>query len=119
MIVIHGEENVARIDDRYTVFELETMLVKKGMDPITNYAIVGPDDIGLDGILKLKQYIPLHEALMKNYKEKNFDFCLESIGHLKGNVGTFMDTFYSILASRIKKQQEDPKPGWTHILDVS
>ena len=119
MNVIHGEENKALIEDKYTTLELETLFIKEGMDPVCNYAVIGPGDIPLENFLRLSQFIPVHEALMKNYKQQNWDFCIEAIGRLKGNVDPFMDTFYDTLARRVSKQQTNPDENWTHILDVS
>ena len=55
MNVIFGKENLDQIDERYTALELETLLVAKDKEPITNNAIVGPDS-GLGSMLKLKQF---------------------------------------------------------------
>lgn len=118
MNVIHGKQNLDQIDDRYTALELETLLIAKDKDPITNYAIIGPDS-GLEAMLKLKQFIPVHEALMRNYKQKNWQFCLQAIAKLRGNIDPFMDTFYDILKSRIQKQVENPTKNWSHILDLT
>lgn len=119
MNVIHGEENKALLDDKYTLLELETMLIKDGENPVCNYAVIGPGDIPLENFVRLSQFIPVHEALMKNYKEQNWSFCIQAIGRLKGNIDPFMDTFYDTLASRVSKQQTNPNENWTPILDVT
>ena len=119
MNVIFGAENRALIGDKHTALELETLFIKEGMDPMPQYAIIGPADLSLENLVKLKQMIPVHEALMKNYKEQNWVFCLQAIDKLLGNIDPFMDTFYEILVSRIQKQIENPSENWTHILDVS
>jgi len=119
MNVIYGKDNLALIADKYTALELETMDYDIDEDPIVHYAIVGPDDLSLENLVKLKQMIPVHEALIKNYKEKNWDFCLAAIGKLVGNIDPFMDTFYEILKGRIKKQMENPSEEWTHVLDIT
>jgi len=118
MNVIFGKENLDQIDERYTALELETLLVAKDKEPITNYAIVGPDS-GLGSMLKLKQFIPVHEALIRNYKKQDWNFCLQAIEKLRGNIDPFMDTFYDILESRIQKQMENPSKDWSYILDLS
>jgi hypothetical protein len=70
MNVIFGKDNLDQIDDRYTALELETIHYKDGTAPVTNYAIVGPDDLTLVNLLAFKNWIPVHEALMKNYKDR-------------------------------------------------
>jgi len=119
MNVIHGEENKVLIEDKYTILELETFFVKEDVDPVCNYAIIGPGDIPFANFIRLSQFLPVHEALMKNYKEQNWDFCIQAIGHLKGNIDPFMDTFYDILASRVVEQQTNPTENWSPILNVS
>ena len=118
MNVIFGKENLDQIDERYTALELESLLVQEGEEPVTNYAIVGPDS-GLQSMLTLKQFIPVHEALMRNYKEQNWDFCLQAIDKLRGKIDPFMDTFYDVLKERIKVQIESPTENWTPVVDMS
>jgi len=118
MNVIFGKENLDQIDGRYTALELDTLFIAEGKDPITNYAIVGPDS-GLSSVMKLKQFIPVHEALMRNYKKQDWNFCLQAIEKLRGNIDPFMDTFYDFLKARIEQEVENPSENWSYIVNVS
>jgi len=119
MNVVFGDEVAKAIEDKYTLLELDTLFIKEGIDPMTNYAAIGPGDIPFDNFVKLKHIIPLHEGLIRNYKEQNWDICLQLLEELHGSVDPFMDSFYEILLSRITKQMADPTNDWTPIVDVS
>jgi len=115
MNVVFGRENLATIGDKYESFELDTIAQKDG-DPITLFAIATPDDIPLENIVRLKQFLPVHESLMENYKEQNFAFCISAIGSLRGNINEFMDTFYDNLMEKILNQEREEDPEWTPIV---
>ena len=104
MNVVFGRENLATIGDKYESFELDTIAQKDG-DPITLFAIATPDDIPLENILRLKQF-----------KEQNFAFCISAIGHLRGNINEFMDTYYDNLMEKILDQEREEDPEWTPIV---
>ena len=81
-------------------------------------SIAGPDDIRIENIPRLKQFIPLHESLMKNFKEQNFPFCVDAIGQLRGNINDFMDTFYDNVLERILEQQDTKDDYWSAEVDL-
>ena len=123
MNVIWGADNLALIADKHTTLELDTLLVSEEISDIQyevpHYAVIGPGDIPLENFIRLKQFIPVHEALMKNYKQGNWDFCVDAIEKLMGNIDPFMDSFYDIMLSRMIKETENPTENWTSVVDVS
>jgi hypothetical protein len=48
--------------------------------------------------MKIKK---LHENLIKNYKIGNWKFCTDAIGHLSGEFGGELDSFYDVLLERV------------------
>ena len=119
MNVIYGEENRELIGEKFTTLELDTMLYSEEQGPIPLFAVVGPDDLTFENIAKLKQMIPVHEALIKNYKEQNWVFCLQAIEKLIDGICPFMDTFYYIMRSRINTAIANPDENWTGIVDMT
>ena len=118
MNVIYGEENLGDIQEKHTTLELDTIIVT-GDKEFTVYAVIGPGDIPLGNFVRLSQFIPVHEALIKNYKEGNLAFCVTAIAQLRGNIDSFMDTFYEILLIRIQDEQANPTKNWTSIVIIT
>ena len=119
MNVIFGEEAFDLVENKYTTLEMDTVFYCEGAQPCPTFAVIGPGDIPFDNFLKLKQFIPLHESLIKNYKEQNWEFCLRVIAELHGNISPFMDEFYVVLGKRISQEIQFPTENWTHVLDLS
>jgi hypothetical protein len=54
---------------------------------------------------------------MENYRERNWDFCLQAINHLVGFWGKQVDSFYEVLSSRIAGYKEnEPDKSWSYIV---
>ena len=122
MNVIYGDENLKDIQEKHTTLELDTIQPPAAQllgGAITVYAVVGPGDIPFENFVRLKQFIPVHEALMKNYKQQNLEFCKTAIEKLIGSIDPFMDTFYCIMLERIKQQQDNPVKNWSSVVKVS
>jgi hypothetical protein len=113
MNILLGEENVAQIDEKYTVLELDTIRIS-GQD-IKAYCVV--EQLPLYEMLTLEQFRDLHENLMKNYKSKNWKYCIDAIEHLKGKWKGDLDSFYDDLNSRILRYlQTDPGNEWDGVI---
>ena len=119
MNVIYGEEYLKDIQEKHTTLELDTIQHPESEDAVTVYAVAGPDDISFQNLIQLKQFIPVHEALIKNYKEQNWHFCETAIHQLIGNINPFMDTFYMILLTRIVAERSNPTENWSPVVKVS
>ena len=121
MNVIYGEENLKDIQEKHTTLELDTVMME-GMlmeaPEMTMYAVVGPGDIPFENFVRLKQFIPVHEALIKNYKEGNLGFCVSAIEKLIGSIDPFMDTFYYVMLERIESQNTNPVENWSPIVKI-
>lgn len=96
--------------EKYIILELDTIQYAEGVDPVTAYCVIGGEDVTLEEVSYLKQYANMHEALMNNYRKKNWNFCEQAIKSLKGKFKGEMDSFYEILEKRIhdyKKENVD------------
>jgi len=118
MNIIVGEENAQQVDSRYIVLELDSIRISKETNPIRTYCLI--EEITLDSIFSLEQNRELHKNLIKNYRLKNWKFCLDALEHLKGQWNRELDSFYNILESRILQYQEsDPGKDWDGSIDKS
>ena len=116
MNVVFGDEIKHIMGDRYVTLELDTFEYMPGTVPVTAYAVLSPDEFSLQSVEIIQQLLPVHEALIRNYKKQNFDFCVQTIPHLVGKIDSFMDEFYAVILKRIRDQQANPVENWSHIV---
>ena len=116
MNIILGRENVEHAQEKYTVLELDTLLINGAADPVTAYCLI--EQIPIDQISNIDQFRDLHNNLMKNYRLQNWKFCEDAIEHLQGKWGGELDSFYLEMSQRISRlRQEVLNQGWTGAVD--
>lgn len=112
MNIILGRENIQEAQDKYTVLELDTLLINGSSDPVTAYCLV--EQVPIDQIAGIDQFRDLHNNLIKNYRQQNWKFCEDALEHLRGKWGGELDSFYMELGSRIADlKQQDLDASWT------
>ena len=111
MNIIVGESVAKKIDDRYLILELDSFQVPDNPELIKTYCLI--EKITLEDIVSLEQTQDLHKNLIKNYRLKNWKFCLNALEHLTGKWNGELDSFYAILKSRIEElKTSDLDEGW-------
>lgn len=116
MNIIMGRENAARIGEKYTVLELDTLCLDPNQDPVTAYCLIETTNINDLVILDtLKEH---HARLMQNYKTRQWHQCLQDIESLRGSWSGQVDSFYEEIDGRLRKYLEtDPGESWNPILN--
>jgi hypothetical protein len=104
MNIILGRENVEQAQEKYTVLELDTLLIDGAADPVTAYCLI--EQVPIDQIAGIDQYRDLHNNLMKNYRLRNWKYCEDAIEHLMGQWGGELDSFYTEMSKRILNLQD-------------
>ena len=89
------------IKEKFMLVELDSFQHEPNAVAIKSYAVITKDEINLQEIQNVKQYIDLHNNLMKNYRMKNWKFCEDAIEHLTGKFRGELDSFYTVLTERI------------------
>lgn len=116
MNIIFGQPNLDSLDEKYVVLELDTVKIKGSDQPATAYCVL--DNIPIMELVTINRYRDLHQNLMKNYRLKNWSYCRDAIGHLHGQWGKQVDSFYENILERINKyENEDPGETWSGIID--
>jgi len=116
MNIILGRENVEQAQGKYTVLELDTLLINGAADPVTAYCLI--EKVPIDQIAGMDQFRDLHNNLMKNYRLQNWKFCEDAIAHLMGQWGGELDSFYTELSQRILQlRQQSLDEDWHGIVD--
>jgi hypothetical protein len=114
MNIIFGNADIEQLSQKYIVLELDTITIEgKG----TNQAFCIIENMSLDNLPKAEPYKKLHADLMANYKNRNWDFCIDALAHLREFWGSEMTSFYDVLEDRIKDfQLNPPDASWTSII---
>jgi hypothetical protein len=115
MNIIFGD-TVENISSNYTVLELDTIRVSQANKIITAYCLI--ETIPLAEFPQVENNKHTHASLIKQYKNRNWDFCNRAIEVLLGRWNGEVDSFYNELLARIEKFKIDPPPDdWDGIVD--
>ena len=98
MNIIFGDNVAKQAREKYTVLELDTFKFKE--ITATAYAVV--EQIPLQEMGTLAEFLELHTNLMREYNNRNWKYCEDAIDHLNGKWNGELDTFYSELYDRIQ-----------------
>jgi len=112
MNIILGRENIEQAQEKYTVLELDTLIINGAADPVTAYCLI--EQVPIDQISGIDQFRDLHNNLMANYRKRNWKYCEDAIEHLQGKWGGELDSFYTEINLRIKQlKQQVLDDSWT------
>ncbi len=115
-IILQSRDNISDLAEKYTVLELDSFRLLGHSDPITAFCLI--ENVPIDQITAMQQYIDLHAALLKNYRSQNWKFCQDALEHLMGKWGGQLDSFYAELSDRINNlSQADLVEDWDGVLD--
>lgn len=104
------------IAEKYTVLELDTFRVPDQAHTVTAYAVIS--DIGLADLPRLQESQDLHRDLVKNYRLRHWDYCLQVIEHLRERWNGGLISFYDDLARRIHENKSRDLPAhWDGSID--
>lgn len=118
MNIIWGEENAKELEGRYTCLELEEFII--GTQVIKTYVALEAKDIRAEILPKLDTWISNHNAFVSGYRDQQWAFCQEIIGHLKGCFGAEMDEYYDLFSKRIEElENEDLPDDWSGRYDLN
>jgi hypothetical protein len=116
MNIIFGTEQAEKLRERFTVLELDTFLFGTNGPKITAYCVV--EGIPIDKLPLVESWQSLHEALMKNYQQRNWNYCTTLIEQLMGAWNLEMDSFYDEVNRRIVNLiEENPGEEWTPVIN--
>ena len=116
MNIILGRENIEQAQEKYTVLELDTLIINGAADPVTAYCLI--EQVPIDQIAGMDQFRDLHNNLMANYRKRNWKYCEDAIEHLMGKWGGELDSFYTEMSQRISQLRQQVLDGdWHGIID--
>lgn len=117
MQVVFGKQTVEKLQDNFTILELDTFMQDGLPEPITAYAVLAMEDIPLDELTHLEHTIKLHNTMWTEYRKKRFSYCEQAMEHLRGKWKGALDSFYDEFDNRIKQLKEANIPdNWNGIV---
>lgn len=98
MNIILGKEAVDKLQDSYTILELETFTRQDG-SKVTAYCVV--ESVPIDELATLPANKQLHDTFVREYNNKNYKYCTDAVEHLLGKFNGELDSFYTEIINRI------------------
>ena len=105
MNIIFGRENAEKLREKYTVLDLETLIVE-GKE-IEVFCLIPAEKIALPDLPQLEQWTKLHNDFLHGYETKQYNYCRQCIEHLTGKFGGEVDTFYEEILKRIDSAEAE------------
>lgn len=116
MNIVLESDNMEELRTKYTVLELDSFMVPERSQPVRAFCVI--ENLPIDQMIGMTQYIDLHDNLIKNYRLRNWKFCQDAIEHLMGKWGGQVDSFYRELYQRIDGLKDsDLSPEWDGSMD--
>ena len=111
MNIIFGDA-IEQIATTHTVLELDTFNLLPSEQLVKAYCVV--DTIPLTEFSILENNKKIHQQLITQYQQQNWEFCKSAATALLGSWNGELDTFYQHLLERITKCQEAPDDSWNY-----
>ena len=105
MNIIFGRENAEKLREKYTVLDLETLVVED--KEVEVFCLIPAEKIALPDLPQLEQWTKLHNDFLNGYNTQQWNYCRQCIEYLMGKFGGELDTFYVEILNRI--DIEDPQ----------
>ena len=116
MNIIFGTEQAEKLRERFTVLELDTFTFGNGGPDVTAYCVI--EGIPMDKLPLVESWQKLHEALIKNYQQRNWTYCGALIEQLTGAWNLEMSSFYDVINVRLDCLiEENPGEEWTPVIE--
>jgi hypothetical protein len=105
MNIIFGRENAEKLREKYTILDLEKLVVE-GKE-VEVFCLIPAEKIALPDLPQLEQWTKLHNDFLHGYHTQQWNYCRQCIEYLMGKFGGELDTFYEEILNRI--DIEDPQ----------
>ena len=99
MNIIFGRENAEKLREKYTVLDLEKLVVED--KEVEVFCLIPAEKIALPDLPQLEQWTKLHDDFLNGYHTQQWNYCRQCIEYLMGKFGGEVDSFYTIILERI------------------
>jgi hypothetical protein len=105
MNIVFGRENLAGIDSKNTILTVDAFKVNGQL--IECFCLLSIEDMPLVQLPTIDKDLELHESLIKEYRNKNWNYCQDAIKGLKGKFNGVLDEFYTSVEQRISQPVDE------------
>ena len=112
MQIIFDEKLIPNLKQRYVVLELDTIMQPDMTAPITLHALI--ENIEMDKLPSLINLIQQHEAMVKFYKNSEWDKATFEAYAMKGQWHGELDEFYDLVIATSEEYRKS-NSIWTGI----
>lgn len=105
MQIIFGRENAEKLREKYTILDLETIEFEPGKK-VDVFCLISAEALTITDLPMLEKYVQLHNDFLNGYAKKEYDYCRQCVGYLKGQFGGEVDTFYDEILRRINEVEQ-------------
>ena len=117
MNIIFGIREAINLQKKYIVLELDTISIQ-GSSPIATFCVL--ETVPIEELATVEIFKKLHGDLILNYRNRNWDFCIQALDQLIGRWGKEIDSFYVILKTRIVSfKDQESTDNWTYVIHKS
>ena len=114
MNIIFGD-TVEQVSNTHTVLELDTFKLMPSERLITSYCVI--DNLPLAEFPRLEANKNIHQQLIEQYRQQNWEFCRSALHSLSGCWNGEIDTFYQHLSERIGEYiANPPDASWAGVI---
>jgi hypothetical protein len=99
MNIIFGRENAEKLREKYTVLDLEKLVVED--KEVEVFCLIPAEKIALPDLPQLEHWVKLHHDFLHGYNTQQWNYCRQCIEYLTGKFGGEVDTFYEEILKRI------------------
>jgi len=118
MHIILETEITDEIKQKYILLELDSFRFTADSQPVTAYCLV--EQLDLNELLVMQQYLDLHGNLMSQYRNRHWDYVEQAIQHLLGRWNNQLDSFYRDLLTRVHLLRDQTlDQSWDGVIDRS
>lgn len=118
MHIILQTEITNEIKQKYILLELDSFRFTADSEPVTAYCLV--EQLDLNDMLVMQQYLDLHDNLMSHYRQQHWHYVEQAIEHLMGRWNNQLDSFYQDLLARVNHLRDQTlSKSWDGMIDRS
>jgi hypothetical protein len=114
MNIIFGDA-INTVSSAHTVLELDTFKIMPSEQLVKTYCVI--DNLPLAEFPQLESNKNIHQQLIEQYRQQNWEFCRSAVHSLTGCWNGEMDTFYQHLSERVDEYiANPPDTDWSPVL---
>lgn len=115
MNIMFEDSITDEVKSKYILLQLDTFYFADIDQNKTAYCLI--ESAPIQELFNIEKNLELHNNLLKNYKLQNWKYCEDALEHLAGQWNGEIDSFYTNMADRIKKNKtQNLDDTWTGVI---